>query len=262
MNTTNSDINITILGSGTCVPSLKRTSCSVLIETSGKKLLFDSGAGVMRRLLETGTTIFDIDFIFYSHFHPDHTGELVPFLFATKYPAEKQRLTPLTITAGKGFKKFYDSLKTVYGNWIELEEGSLNISELDNKAADRRAYKAFTVLSTPVAHNPESIAYRIDSLQGKSVVYSGDTDFSTNLITLAQDADLLICESAFPDQHKIPGHLTPSLAGSIAKQANARKLVLTHLYPECDLTDIRAQCRQEYDGPLIIAEDLMKIEIN
>ena len=262
MTISNNDINITILGSGTCVPSLKRTSCSVLIETGGKKLLFDSGAGVMRRLLETGVTIFDIDFIFYSHFHPDHTGELVPFLFSTKNPAEKQRLTPLTITAGKGFKRFYNDLKTVYGHWIELEEGLLNISEFDNKAADQRAYKAFTVLSTPVAHNPESIAYRIDSLQGKSVVYSGDTDFSTNLITLAQEADLLICESAFPDQHKIPGHLTPSLAGSIAKQANVRKLVLTHLYPECDLTDIRAQCRQEYDGPLIIAEDLMKIEIN
>ncbi len=261
MNNTNSDINITILGSGTCVPSLKRTSCSVLIETGGKKLLFDSGAGVMRRLLETGMTIFDIDFIFYSHFHPDHTGELVPFLFATKYPAEKQRLTPLTITAGKGFKRFYDGLKAVYGHWIELEEGMLNIRELDNTVADRQIDKAFTVLSIPVAHNPESIAYRIVSLQGKSVVYSGDTDFNTNLITLAQDADVLICESAFPDEQKVSGHLTPSLAGTIAKKANVRKLVLTHLYPQCDLVDIRAQCRQNYDGPLIIAEDLMEIEV-
>ncbi len=262
MKISNSDINITILGSGTCVPSLRRTSCSVLIETGGKKLLFDSGAGVMRRLLEAGETIFDIDFIFYSHFHPDHTGELVPFFFATKYPTEKQRQTLLTITAGRGFKRFYDDLKAVYGHWIELEEGLLNIAELDIQIADRRIYKAFTVLSIPVVHNPESIAYRIISLQGKSVVYSGDTDFSENLIMLSQDADLLICESAFPDEQKTPGHLTPSLAGAIAKQANVRKLVLTHLYPQCDLTDIRAQCRRNYDGPLIIAEDLMKIEIN
>ena len=262
MNTANSDIIITILGSGTCVPSLKRTSCSVLVETGGKKLLFDSGAGVMRRLLEAGVAIFDIDFIFYSHFHPDHTGELVPFLFATKYPAEKQRLTPLTITAGKGFKRFYDGLRTVYGHWIELEEGLLNISELDNETPDRYIYKEFTVISIPVAHNPESIAYRIISSEGKSVVYSGDTDFTSNLIKLAQDTDLLICESAFPDQQKVSGHLTPSLAGDIAQQANVCKLVLTHLYPQCDLIDIRAQCRQNYDGPLIIAEDLMKIEIS
>ena len=261
MNTVN-NIKITILGSGTCVPSLKRTSCSVLIEISGKKLLFDSGVGVMRRLLETGITIFDIDFIFLSHFHPDHTGELVPFLFANKYSSEGQRQKPLTITAGKGFINFFGKLKNIYGNWIELESGLLNICELDNQNPDQHQYDAFIVSSISVDHNPESIAFRISSLEGKTVVYSGDTDFSTNLITLAQDADVLICESAFPDQHKVQGHLTPSLAGSIAKQANVRKLVLTHFYPECDFTDIRAQCRQEYDGPLIMAEDLMKIKID
>ena len=74
------DMIVTILGSGTCVPSLERSSCSVMMEVSGAKLLFDSGPGTMRRLLRTKTTIFDIDYIFYSHFHPDHTAELVPFL--------------------------------------------------------------------------------------------------------------------------------------------------------------------------------------
>jgi len=255
-------MKITILGSGTCVPSLKRTSCSVLIETGEKKLLFDTGAGVMRRLLETGATIFEIDFIFYSHFHPDHTAELVPLLFASKYSSQEQRTTPLTITAGKGFQKFYDGLRMVYGHWIELEDGLLNICEFDNKAEDRHRYEAFTVSSVPVAHNPESIAFRITSPEGKTVVYSGDTDFTPNLIELAKDADFFICESAFPDQNKTAGHLTPSLAGTIAKQANVHKLMLTHFYPECDLSDIRAQCRQEYSGPLIIAEDLMEIEID
>jgi len=258
---TDCNIKITLLGSGTCVPSLKRTSCSVLLETGGKKLLFDTGAGVMRRLLEAGATIFEIDFIFYSHFHPDHTAELVPLLFASKYSSQAQRTTPLTITAGKGFQKFYDGLKAVYGHWIELEDGLLNICELDNKAADCQRYGTFTVSSVPVAHNPESIAFRITGSEGKTVVYSGDTDFTPNLIDLAKDADLFICESAFPDQQKTAGHLTPSLAGAIARQANVRQLVLTHLYPECDLTDIHAQCRQNYHGPLTIAEDLTEIKI-
>ena len=40
----------------------------------------------MRRLLQAGVRIFDLAFICYSHFHPDHTGELVPFLFSNKYP--------------------------------------------------------------------------------------------------------------------------------------------------------------------------------
>jgi len=256
------DITVTILGSGTCVPSLKRSSCSVLMEVSDSKLLFDSGPGTMRRLLEAGTTIFDISFIFYSHLHPDHTGELVTFLFATKYPDGNSRTTPLTIIAGRGFSAFYKKLKNVYGNWIELAPGLLNIIDLDNTGPDSIRFYDFTVKSLPVEHTDESIAYRINSADGKSVVYSGDTDFSENLIALAKNADLLICESALPDDLKVKGHLTPSLAGEIATQANVRKLVLTHFYPECDQADIERQCRKTWSGPLFLAEDLMKITID
>ena len=93
------------------------------------------------------------------------------------------------------------------------------------------------------------------------MVYSGDTDFSHNLVNLSRNADLLICESALPDDLKVKGHLTPSLAGEIASLANVRKLVLTHFYPECDLVDIEKQCRKTFAGPLVLAEDLMKIEL-
>ncbi|MBT8373976.1 MAG: MBL fold metallo-hydrolase, partial [Deltaproteobacteria bacterium] len=228
------DLNVTILGSGTCVPSLKRSSCSILLDVNGSKLLFDSGPGTMKRLLEVETTIFDISFIFYSHLHPDHTGELVTFLFATKYPDENHRTEPLTIIAGHGFSGFYKKLKNVYENWIELSPGVVNIIELDNTGPDSIRFDDFTVKSLPVEHTDESIAYRINSAAGKSIVYSGDTDFSDNLITLAKDADLLVCESALPDELKVKGHLTPSLAGEIATSANVGKLVLTHFYPECD----------------------------
>jgi len=252
---------VTILGSGTCVPSLKRSSCSVLMETGGTKLLFDCGPGTMRRLLEAGTKIFDISFIFFSHLHPDHTGELVSFLFATKYPEIERRQKPLTIVAGSGFSEFYTRLKNVYGEWIELKPGLLNIVEMDNKAKDSIDFGDFTVKSIPVEHSDESIAYRITGSGGKSVVYSGDTDFSDNLVTLAKNADILICESALPDELKVAGHLTPSLAGRIARQANVKKLVLTHFYPECDQVDIEKQCRKTWPGPLILAEDMMKIEL-
>ena len=254
------EITVTILGSGTCVPSLKRSSCSVLIDINGLKLLFDSGPGTMRRLLEVGITIFDISFIFYSHLHPDHTGELVNFLFATKYPDENSRTIPLTIIAGRGFSTFYKKLTNVYGNWIKLSPGLVNIIELDNTGPDSLRFDDFAVKSIPVDHTEESIAYRISSLSGKSVVYSGDTDFNDNLITLAQDANLLICESAMPDELKVKGHLTPSLAGKIATLANVGKLVLTHFYPECDHTNIKKQCRKTWSGPLALAEDLMNID--
>ncbi|MCP4693176.1 MAG: hypothetical protein GY859_34355 [Desulfobacterales bacterium] len=60
---------------------------------------------------------------------------------------------------------------------------------------------------------------------------------------------------------KVNGHLTPSLAGEIASLAGARKLVLTHFYPECDLVDIEKECGRTYDGPLALAEDLMRVPV-
>ena len=253
------ELSVTILGSGTCVPSLKRSSCSVLIETGGKKLVFDLGPGTIKRLLEVDTKLFDISFIFFSHFHPDHTGELVSFLFSSKYSGKERRQTPITFLAGRGFAEFYNRLKMVYGNWVELEPGLMNIVELDNKNYDIIKFDDFTIESIPVEHNDESLAYRVTSRNGISVVYSGDTDFSNNLVVLAKEADLLICESALPDELKVKGHLTPSLAGKIATMANVRKLMLIHFYPECDDADIEKECRKTYSNKLILAEDLMEI---
>ncbi len=255
------EIAVTILGSGTCVPSLKRSACAVLIKIKNAALLLDSGAGTMRRLLEADTEIYDISYVFYSHFHPDHTGEFVPFLFSNKYPDGSRRHLPITFVAGKGFCAFYDKLKQAYGHWIELGPGLMNIVELDNTNYDSRRFDLFKVESVPVVHNDESIAFKITSSGGKSVVYSGDTDFSDNLVALSQNADLLICEAALPDSLKVNGHLTPSLAGQIATNAQVKQLVLTHFYPECDDTDIEKECRKTYSGPLIIAEDLITIEL-
>jgi len=253
--------SVTILGSGTCVPSLKRSACAVLMEIDTNKLLFDSGPGSMHRLLNAGVEIFDIDVIFYSHFHPDHTGELVPLIFATKYPSSDRRKKPLTIVAGKGFNNFFNGLKDVYGDWLELPEGLLQVIELSNTGPDQQSFECFDVQTRPMKHQEESIGYRVTDVHGKSMVYSGDTDVNDNLVSLAKNTDLLICESAMPDDMKVPGHLTPSLAGDMATRARVKNLVLTHLYPECDQADLVAQCRQTYQGPLQIAEDLMHIEV-
>jgi ribonuclease BN (tRNA processing enzyme) len=215
----------------------------------------------MRRLLEAKTTIFDLDYILYSHFHPDHCAELVPLIFATKYPDGNRRQVPLTIIGGRGLTDFFAGLKAVYGKWIELSDGLLKFIELDNKSKDSRNFDNFAIESAPVEHNPESIAYRITSADDNSVVYSGDTDFSENLIELAKDADLLICESALPDSMQVKGHLTPSMAGEIASRAGVKKLVLTHFYPYCEDVDITQECRKTYLGPLLLAEDLMRIEV-
>ena len=152
-------------------------------------------------------------------------------------------------------------MKSVYGEWIELTPGLLEIIEFDNKNADTITFEDFTVNTAPVQHNEESIAFRIISTDGFSAVYTGDTDYSEAIIDLAKDADLLICECALPDKHKVAGHLTPSLAGDLAAKAGVGNLVLTHFYPQCEKADIVAECRQTYSGPLVLAEDLMEIKI-
>lgn len=252
---------VTILGSGTCVPSLKRSSCSILFETGGEKLLFDAGAGTMRRLLEAGIHIFDLSYIFLSHFHPDHTAEIVPLLFATKYPDASARKKPLKLAGGRGLIYFFNGLKKAHGHWIDLPANLFGMFEFDNTASDRHDFGRFYVETTPMKHNPESVAYRIRTSEGKTLVYSGDTDYCENLVDLAKNADLFICEASFPDALKRKGHLTPSLAGDLAAKAGVSKLVLIHFYPECDTADLRRECRRTFDGPLVLATDLQRLEL-
>ena len=249
-------LRATILGSGTCVPDLRRSACAVLVETGRSKILLDIGPGTMRRLLEYGVTIFELTHVLISHFHPDHTSELVPLLFATKYPDAQRRKRTLHVYGGQGLNAYYTGLQAVYGQWIVLPEDQLSLHEMD-PVAGQLTCDGFSVSACSVTHRPESLAYRIDTAQGISLVYSGDTDACESLIDLATGTDLLICEASMPDGQKVTGHLTPSLAGTIAARAEAKRLVLTHLYPPCDKVDIVKQARSTYKGPIVMAEDLM-----
>jgi ribonuclease BN (tRNA processing enzyme) len=252
---------VTILGSGTCVPSLERSACAAIVKTERSTILLDAGPGTMHRMLEAGFSIFELDYLCLSHFHPDHSSELVPILFSNKYTGSIRRVKPLTIIGGKGLNTFFQDLKAAFGHWIELSPELFHLIELDTQSADAFIGPDFALTSTPVEHQRESIAMRISDAANKTVVYSGDTDYCAGLIDLAGGVEVFICEAAFPDAKKFKGHLTPSLAGRIAAEAAVKHLVLTHLYPECEQTDITAQCRKTYSGPLTIAKDLMEIPV-
>ena len=251
-------ITATILGSGTCVPSLDRHPCSVLIKTPTARLLVDAGPGTMGQLLKLGIQIDDIDMVLLSHFHLDHCAELAPFLFATKYP-KFDRKTPLTLVGGTGLSRLLDHLNQAYDNTLEFPENRVQILELDENGSLFLESVNMQLQYTTVNHKPESRAFRFTDNTGFSLVYSGDTDECPQLIQLSRNADILICESALPDENKVPGHLTPSLAGAIAARADVKKLVLTHFYPECDNVDIRSQCRKTFSGPLVLARDLLTL---
>jgi len=248
---------VTILGSGTCVPRLDRSACALLVETDASKILLDLGPGTMRRLLRCGVAIFDLTHIFVSHFHPDHSAELAPLLFATKYPEPSARKRALHLLGGSGLKHFYQGLQAAYGNWIVLPEDTLAIREIDTLNGETMTFEDVRLTARPVEHRPESLAVRIEDAAGAVMAYSGDSEPCDALVKVARRADLFICEAAMPDGLKVPGHMTPSLAGRIATQAQAKHLVLTHLYPECDSVDIVKQAGRTYKGPVTAAEDLL-----
>jgi ribonuclease BN (tRNA processing enzyme) len=250
------NLKITILGSGTCVPRRDRSSSALLVETGRARILMDLGRGTIDRLLTCGVTIFDLTHICLSHFHPDHTSEVVPLIFATKYPDLRARKDRLHLIGGPGLNSFYQGLQAAYGQWIVLPEEQLEILEINSPETESFVFKDFSMTVRRMNHGPESLAYRIQA-GGVSVVYSGDTDVCDALADLAFATDLLVCEASMPDGQKVPGHLTPSLAGSMASKARARRLVLTHLYPPCDEVDVVKQACSTYKGPVIKAEDLM-----
>jgi ribonuclease BN (tRNA processing enzyme) len=247
-----------ILGSGTGVPTLRRGSPGVILISENSKILVDSGSGTLRRMLEVGMSYRDIDLLLYTHIHPDHISELVPILFACKY-ADLPRQKDLIIVGGPGFQTHFDQLKKAYRSWIEPQSYHLSIKETSEKPL---LFQGMKILSKPMAHISESVGYRIEFKDGRLVTLSGDTDYCKNIIELAFEVDLLVLECSFPDEKRVEGHLTPSLAGRIGSESHCKRLLLTHFYPVCDQFDILKECSQVFKGEIILAEDIMKVIIN
>jgi ribonuclease BN (tRNA processing enzyme) len=114
------------------------------------------------------------------------------------------------------------------------------------------------IKSAPTNHTEGSLAYRVEA-EGRSLVYSGDTDESDSLVDLARGADLLVLEAANP--FKVPGHLTPAEAGRLAAKAGVGRVLLTHFYPPCDAVDVVALAAQEFSGEVLRAEDGLRLTV-
>ena len=248
-------MEIQILGSGTCIPSARRGSSGYLISFGSTKVLFDCGNGVTWKLEKSGIDYMDIDHVFITHMHPDHNADLIPFLFATKYPALEKRVQKLTIWGPPGFKDFINSIQAIYKDWINPE--STEYLELVNESYSFEDFN-FSVIKT--GHTENSLAFKLES-GGKSIVYSGDMDYFEQFIDFARGCDLLLIECSLPDRLKRKGHLTPSDVIKISNLVNPGILVLTHMYPVCDDLNIVEQIEKETESRVILGEDYLNISI-
>jgi len=254
-------MKIIVLGSGTSVPLPFRASPSIAVFSGDDPVLFDLGPGTLRQLARIGISHERIKQIFISHFHPDHTADLIHFLFATRDPKIMERRRPFVITGPMGLEAFLKRLRNAYGKWLDLPEGLEIIEELDIHKPEKRTYKDYNIMSQPIRHTPNSLAYRIHDRSGGSFVYSGDTSYCDEIVDVASDCDILILECSYPEGEDVEGHLTPSQAGRIATLAGSKKLLLIHFYPEVLGTDIAMDCRKTYKGELILGRDMLHISI-
>lgn len=251
-------MELTILGSGTAVPSRRRGSPGYLLGVGRDHVVLDTGSGTMRSLLRAGLTHDQVTHLLYSHNHIDHTGDLTSWLFTSRIPASA-RTNPLALCGSAGFMEMVEGLRRTFGTWLDASSYRLDPITLDG--AGSTGFDGWSLEASRVNHIDSSLAYRITDAEGRVLVYSGDTDVCDELVALGRDADLLLIESSFPDEEKAEGHLTPSEAGEIARRAGARKVILTHFYPPCDEVDMLAQLRRTYDGEALLAEDGLRVTV-
>lgn len=240
-------MKVKILGTGTCVPTIQRGSSSYVVVTEHMNILVDVGPCVVRRLLESGYTTRDIDIIILTHFHVDHTADLSTFLFASNYDVIP-RSQELLLIGGEGLHDFYKGLLGIYP-WLLPKSYEIILHELHGGILK----KGDVIIATShLEHNNESIGVRIQG--DKNVVFSGDTDYTKNLIELARETDLLIAECSFPEK-KAHGHLNLSMIEKVVEEAKPKRVILSHLYPDWD----------DYTGvlhsPVLLGADGMEIEI-
>jgi ribonuclease BN (tRNA processing enzyme) len=240
-------MKIIILGTGTSIASLKRGSSAYLFITEGVKILIDIGPSVVRRLLEYGYVVNDIDAIMLTHFHVDHTADLSTFLFACNYGI-MQRTKPLKVFGGPGIHKLYRGLLNVYP-WISPKSYQITLKSIYQ---GQEKVNDVLVRAARVNHNKESIGISIE--KGKKVVFSGDTDYSRNLMKLAYKADLLITECSFPER-KVKGHMNLTVLERVVKEAQPERVIISHLYPEWDAF------KGILYSPYLLAEDGLEITL-
>lgn len=283
-------MKIWVLGSGVPTPSRTRVCSGYVVEADGKYIVFDHGFGAFSRLLELGIDLANITHLFFTHLHFDHMGDYAR-LVLTRWDQHGGHVEDLKVFGPPPLQGITESLFSptgVFGPDLAartLSQASLDlyalrggkgerarpqpvISELRGNHTIRDAN--WTVESTQVNHAPpylECLAYKFTH-EGRAFVYSGDTGPNDNIINLAQNCDVLVHMSHYiTGTAKSDDYLTSCTshceAAEVAKKANAKTLVLTHISSQIDRAGVRerviAEVSEIFKGTVILGQDLLEI---
>ena len=252
-------MEMTVVGSGTVGPRVSRRQSCVVVRAKEETIFFDLGSGAVRGMLYAGVDPFAVDRVFFTHFHPDHTVDIVPLLFAIKYGAKEERERPLTLYGPEPFEDFFGGITDIWGDWM-LGDYPTEVRELAHTCPSPLTLPSLRVSWAPAEHRPESIAYRLEGENG-AFVYTGDTDYAESVVELAKGAHTLLIECSFPDDMPVPGHLTPGGVAKIAREAGVERVVLTHIYPPTDALDLTQEVGRGFEGEVLVAEDGLEFSV-
>jgi ribonuclease BN (tRNA processing enzyme) len=235
-----------ILGSGTILQKDYLKNCSgYLID---RCLLVDCGPGIWQAAGRAGLKPAELNTILLTHLHVDHVSDLLPLLLA-RFLSLKDRRKEMRICGPVGLRGWFRSLGKFSGTW--LRDLHIRLIEVTGPFS----LNGYTVEAALTGHTDNSLCYRITAPDRKVLFYSGDSDYNKVLIEQARHADVCILEASNTAETKINGHLTPALAGRVAREADVRHLVLTHMYPEVETIDAVLEAGGFFEGTISLARD-------
>ncbi len=288
-------MKITLLGTGTPIPSLTRSSSSYMIEIGTDVILLDHGPGAFQRLMQTGKRAQDVTHVFLSHLHFDHCGDLAR-LIHHQWDAVGGLAPRFKIYGPQGTQEMVERLFGPQGAYHRdltartSHPVSLRIFKSRGGGAQRPppdtavteiadgtrvVEKNWTLEALEVLHHQpylESLGFRVTS-SNKVFAYTSDVKLSGRdgpvkaLYSLAKDADLLVHYlNGFDFDMAAPGLLTrQQVAATLARDAGVKTLVTTHHGPAIDRDGVRerviADLAEIYKGRLIWGQDLMTFEL-
>jgi ribonuclease BN (tRNA processing enzyme) len=277
------DLAFTFLGSGAPPVSLRRAGPAHLVETGDVKVLVDCGSGVSQRLVAAGHAGAQIDALIVTHEHSDHLVDFYQLIVSSWHQGRNR---PWRVLAPE------PALANMRGQYEAFaRERALRIAFEKRPDATGLEVVFEELLEGPVAglgdlaveaflvdHKPVEPAFGLSlSANGSRVVFSGDTRLTPSLEQAADGCDLLVCEVFIDSQMPVTAgvrsaetvasvqsyHMTPAVVSGLARRAGVKALALTHLVPPgADTAALFTEVRAGgYAGPLIVGEDLMRLEL-
>jgi ribonuclease Z len=270
-----SQVEVILLGTGYPRPDTLRAGPSTAIVVNDKVFVVDVGRGVTQRFVGAHLAFPKIRAVLLTHLHSDHTSGL-PDLFNTSWIFG--RYTPLQLYGPPGTQQLADALLKFFEYDIRIRRDLTEKHPAEGATIDVHLLQEgivyqdddVTITAFLVDHEPvkPAFGFRFDT-RGKSVVISGDTRPSPNLIKHAKGADVLVHEAYLPehfDRSDSPGvaarlkryHTSAEEVGGIARDANAKLLVITHVIPSDADSVFLERAGKFFKGRIVVGRDLMR----